>query len=217
LLDMATLLEYFTNDFKDLSVDQTIPIAGTTINLDTKEEFQFALEVKLKIIQDYKGSSRLPCFYIPSSHATIEIIEQLIRNLDSYSETQLLDEQLRNLEELVDEKDLYITFRSMDYVKKIEELQKPLAFISHDSRDKDLIARPIAQSLNSKTCFVWYDEYSLKIGDHLRESIEAGIKDAKKCVLIITLNFLLNPGWTKVEFNSIFTISFADMVQCYKI
>jgi len=45
----------------------------------------------------------------------------------------------------------------------------------------------------------------LKIGDHLRESIEKGIKEAKKCILIITPNFLSNSGWTKVEFNSIFT------------
>ena len=54
-------------------------------------------------------------------------------------------------------------------------------------------------------CFVWYDEYSLKVGDSLRESIEKGIKDCKKCVLILSPNFLSNKGWTKVEFNSIFT------------
>jgi hypothetical protein len=54
-------------------------------------------------------------------------------------------------------------------------------------------------------CPVWYDEFSLKVGDRLRESIELGLKECKKCVLVISQNFLSNTGWTKVEFNSIFT------------
>jgi hypothetical protein len=235
---MATLLEYFTSDFKDLSLDNTIKIEGTTINLETNEKFQFSWDIKQRIIQDFKSSSRLLCYYIPESHATKEICEELISNHEDYiksgdgiqtimgytgdrtvgkhktvyskrvyiySETQLLDEQLNELQELISQKDLYVTFRSKNYVSKVEELQKPLAFISHDSRDKDLIARPVAQSLNSKLCYVWYDEYSLKVGDKLRESIEKGIKEAKKCILIVTPNFLSNPGWTKTEFNSIFT------------
>ena len=52
---------------------------------------------------------------------------------------------------------------------------------------------------------VWYDEFSLKVGDSLRESIEKGIKECKKCILILTPNYLSNSGWTKQEFNSIFT------------
>ena len=39
----------------------------------------------------------------------------------------------------------------------------------------------------------------------LRESIEDGLKNTKKCVLILTENFLKNSGWTKTEFNSVFT------------
>jgi hypothetical protein len=54
-------------------------------------------------------------------------------------------------------------------------------------------------------CPVWYDEFSLKVGDHLRESIEKGLKECKKCILIISSNFLSNNGWTKTEFDSIFT------------
>jgi hypothetical protein len=81
----------------------------------------------------------------------------------------------------------------------------PLAFISHDSRDKEEIASKIALGLQKRMCFVWYDEYSLKVGDSLRESIEKGLKECKKCVLVLSPNFLSNTGWTKVEFNSIFT------------
>lgn len=122
-----------------------------------------------------------------------------------YTETQLTDEELAQIDTIGKSLNLYITFRSSDYLNRKIETEKPVAFISHDSRDKDLIASVIAAKLNSRLCHVWYDEYSLKVGDSLRESIEKGIKEAKKCILILTPNFLTNPGWTKTEFNSIFT------------
>ena len=31
------------------------------------------------------------------------------------------------------------------------------------------------------------------------------MKEARKCILVITPNFLENEGWTKREFNSVFT------------
>lgn len=54
-------------------------------------------------------------------------------------------------------------------------------------------------------CPVWYDEFSLKVGDSLRESIEIGLKECSKCILVITPNFLGNGGWSKREYDSIFT------------
>ena len=53
-------------------------------------------------------------------------------------------------------------------------------------------------------CPVWFDKFSLQIGDNLRESIERGIRECQKCVLIISPNFLANNGWSKSEFEMIF-------------
>lgn len=82
------------------------------------------------------------------------------------------------------------------------EHETPWAFISHDSRDKDDLARPLAEKLSSMLCPVWYDEYSIGVGDSLRESIDNGIRDAKKCIVVLSRNFFSNPGWTKAEFNA---------------
>lgn len=60
-------------------------------------------------------------------------------------------------------------------------------------------------ALQKMMCPVWFDEFTLKVGDPLRESIEDGLKRCNKCILILTPNFLSNKGWTKAEFNSIFT------------
>lgn len=99
----------------------------------------------------------------------------------------------------------FLQIRRKDYAENRNKLEIPFAFLSHDSRDKDLIVKPIIHGLTKLACPVWYDEYSLQIGDSLRESIEKGIKETNKCILILTPNFLNNPGWTKIEFNSVFT------------
>lgn len=127
------------------------------------------------------------------------------RKIYLYLENDLNDPQLNNLSKMIENRNFCVTVRSNMYLRKKMELEKPLAFISHDSLDKKNVAESIAIGLQKLLCPVWYDEYSLKVGDNLRESIEKGIKETKKCILILSKNFLNNTGWTKTEFNSIFT------------
>ena len=122
-----------------------------------------------------------------------------------YSEPILSQEEKNTIDSICNEKNIYLTIRGKEYMDSRLKVEKPLSFISHDSRDKELIARTIADGLNSRLCTVWYDEYTLKPGMSLRESIEDGLKNTKKCILILTKNFLENTGWTKTEFNSVFT------------
>ncbi len=95
--------------------------------------------------------------------------------------------------------------RDRSYVEECAELSKPLAFISHDSRDKDELVRELAFEMSKLLCPVWYDEFSLKVGDSLRENIEKGLKETRKCVVVLSPNFLANTGWGKAEFDSIYT------------
>lgn len=99
----------------------------------------------------------------------------------------------------------YVIVRDQEYAVKKSDLEKPLAFISHDSRDKDELVRELAQELSKLMCPVWYDEYSLNVGDSLRESIETGLKETKNCIVVLSPNFLSNEGWGKAEFDSVFT------------
>lgn len=104
--------------------------------------------------------------------------------------------------------------RGPKYLEHMTTTQPPLAFISHSSNDKDSIARPIAEGLSKLLCPVWYDEYSLKVGDRLRESIEKGIKECKRCILIITPNYLANLGWAKTEFDGVFSKEHIFLEDC---
>ena len=98
-----------------------------------------------------------------------------------------------------------IKFREQRYANERNKFEKPLAFISHDSRDKNDIAGPLAMQLQKLMCPVWYDEYSLNVGQSLREQIERGLKECRKCILLLTPNYLTNKGWGKKEFDSVFT------------
>lgn len=103
------------------------------------------------------------------------------------------------------QKGFHVIVRDQEYAAKRSQLEKPLAFISHDGRDKDSLVRQLALEISKHMCPVWYDEYSLKVGDSLRGSIEKGLKETKKCILVLSPHFLSNDGWAKAEFDSIYT------------
>ena len=48
-------------------------------------------------------------------------------------------------------------------------------FISHASEDKDDFVRLLAHGLEEKRLKVWFDEFTLRIGDSLRRSIDDGV------------------------------------------
>jgi cold shock CspA family protein len=71
-------------------------------------------------------------------------------------------------------------------------------FISHASEDKELFVRELAKSLSDKGLAVWYDEFSLKIGDSLSDSIGKGLTNSSFGVVVISPNFLAKK-WPKRE------------------
>ncbi len=130
-----------------------------------------------------------------------------------YSETNLSASDIERLQADANAMGHDLQFRSDGYAVGRSQFEKPRAFISHDSGDKESIARPIALNLQRKLCPVWYDEFSLKLGDNLRQSIEKGLKECSKCVLILSPNFFANNGWGKKEFESIFTREILEEAQ----
>ncbi|MGO9998742.1 MAG: toll/interleukin-1 receptor domain-containing protein [Acetobacteraceae bacterium] len=129
-----------------------------------------------------------------------------------YSESQLTDAELSELRQKGRELNLRVQVRSRAHAEERSRFERPLAFISHDSRDKPL-ARSIALGLQKLMCPVWYDEFSLTVGANLRDSIEDGLKKCHKCVLILSPHFFANGGWTKKEFDSIFSREILEQRQ----
>lgn len=122
-----------------------------------------------------------------------------------YSERPVPDEFKQQMLTQAKAQGHQLVFRSLDYAAERNKWEKPHVFISHDSRDKGEIAEPLAVELQKLMCPVWYDDFTLKVGDSLRESIEQGLKECRKCILILTPNFLGNERWTKREYDTVFT------------
>lgn len=73
-------------------------------------------------------------------------------------------------------------------------------FISHASEDKNDIVRDLADSLKNNGFEVWYDEFELKIGDSLRKKIDAGLRNSRFGIVIISPYFV-KKNWTEYELN----------------
>ncbi len=77
-------------------------------------------------------------------------------------------------------------------------------FISHASEDKDAIATPLAEALRAKGLRVWYDDFSLKLGDSLRQSIDRGLARSRFGVVILS-GYFFQKHWPQQELNGLVT------------
>lgn len=75
-------------------------------------------------------------------------------------------------------------------------------FICHASEDKDDLVRPLAELLQSENIEVWYDEFSLKLGDSIRRSIDKGLSNSRFGVVVISAAFL-EKEWTQYELDGL--------------
>lgn len=71
------------------------------------------------------------------------------------------------------------------------------AFISHSWEDKEDFVRELAQKLQEQRIEVWYDEFSLKVGDSLRQSIDFGLSKSRFGIVVLSKHFFKKqwPNW----------------------
>jgi hypothetical protein len=75
-------------------------------------------------------------------------------------------------------------------------------FISHASEDKESIAHALAIALRERGLRVWYDTFTLKLGDSLRESIDRGLATCRFGVVILSHHFFAK-DWPQRELNGL--------------
>ena len=71
-------------------------------------------------------------------------------------------------------------------------------FISHASEDKESFVAPLAKLLYDLGVKVWYDEFSLKLGDSLSRSIDKGLANSRFGVVILSKPFIAK-SWPEYE------------------
>ncbi len=75
-------------------------------------------------------------------------------------------------------------------------------FICHASEDKDEFVRPLANALRSANVAVWYDEFTLKLGDSIRRSLDRGLSQSRFGVVVLSHAFF-NKNWPQYELDGL--------------
>jgi hypothetical protein len=76
------------------------------------------------------------------------------------------------------------------------------AFICHASEDKDSFVRPLAEELIKRGIEIWYDEFTLRVGDSLRRSIDRGLAESDYGIVVLSPNFFLRK-WPQDELDGL--------------
>jgi hypothetical protein len=84
----------------------------------------------------------------------------------------------------------------------VDEEQHYGAFISHASEDKEALVRPLAEALIKLGHKIWYDEFSLTVGDSLRRKIDRGLATSRFGIVILSASFLAK-NWPQYEFDGL--------------
>lgn len=122
-----------------------------------------------------------------------------ISDSEKRREKEQLEFQRKLNQELEQQKKLVFELKNSNVSEKITEDNRTYDyFISHASEDKEDFVRPLAEQLQNLGVEVWYDEFTLKIGDSLRRSIDKGLSNAKFGIVILSSSFF-KKNWTNYE------------------
>lgn len=75
-------------------------------------------------------------------------------------------------------------------------------FISHASEDKEGFVRALAAALQERGANVWYDEFTLKVGDSLRRNIDRGLAGSRFGIVVLSEHFF-RKEWTNKELDGL--------------
>jgi hypothetical protein len=75
-------------------------------------------------------------------------------------------------------------------------------FISHASEDKESFVTPLALQLKKYNVKIWYDDFTLKLGDSLRRSIDKGLLESRYGIVVLSKAFF-NKEWPQKELDGL--------------
>jgi len=77
-------------------------------------------------------------------------------------------------------------------------------FVCHASEDKDDFVRPLVNEMRNRGLKVWYDEYSLTLGDSLQRSITKGLNQSRYGLVVLSPAFF-SKDWPQRELDGLAT------------
>jgi hypothetical protein len=75
-------------------------------------------------------------------------------------------------------------------------------FVCHTSEDKESFVSPLAEALKLENVEVWYDEFSLKLGDSIRRAIDKGLSQSRFGIVVLSKDFF-EKKWPQYELDGL--------------
>lgn len=82
--------------------------------------------------------------------------------------------------------------------------KKETLFICHATEDKPSFVRELAEALRERYD-VWYDEYSITLGDSLRQKIDSGLRKCDFGIVVLSKAFF-EKDWAQKELDALLTL-----------
>ena len=75
-------------------------------------------------------------------------------------------------------------------------------FVCHASEDKETFVRPLVQALRAEHIEVWYDEFTLTLGDSIRRAIDKGLRSSRFGIVVLSRAFF-EKEWPQYELDGL--------------
>ncbi|MCC4118211.1 TIR domain-containing protein [Aromatoleum toluclasticum] len=124
-----------------------------------------------------------------------------LADLDKRVQREQLDYQRRLQEEIRATNAMTAQMASNVAQRSVEDHTEYDLFISHAAEDKEDLVDLLAESLKSLGVRVWYDSFTLRVGDSLREKIDQGLAKSRYGTIVLSSAFCAK-NWTQYELNS---------------
>ena len=128
--------------------------------------------------------------------------QNFIKNTDNSSKFQIAPDGERELEGLLSHPGTEVKRTNTSLTDGDERHD---IFICHASEDKEDFVRRLAEALRIAGLNVWYDEFSLGLGDSIRGSIDRGLAASRYGVVVLSHNFF-SKEWPQLELDAIFAV-----------
>jgi hypothetical protein len=176
-----------------------------------EDSWLLAFELLYHLVHADERAGLLMCEELAEGLILIRDIEKLQILLNEASNYPLNDEQsvlwrqyfvtrLKQIEEKTDSPTWLYKMLGDNPMGEIDKSEYDV-FISHAWEDKPF-ARELADALSKMKLKVWYDEFTLKVGDRLRRSIDHGLSNSKYGVVVLSKHFF-SKEWPQKELDGL--------------
>ena len=187
------------------SIERTITNSTSTSSLRSKQQQITRLSDEIARIQNKKADllkkladqdTRLG---IAKSLLAKE--EEVERKKAIHAEKRREREQLNHQLRITNELRNQHTLRQRPTMQSIRPVKYDV-FVSHASEDKEDFVKHLVIALQASGYKVWYDEFTLKVGDSLRRSIDAGLANSRYGIVVFSPAFF-EKNWTQYELDGL--------------